>query len=318
MRVCASSDLASSDMPMSCSSIMVPDDIKISHDDTRRIKLELDTCINVIQGTSPEQLKELRDEPEALRILYRTSNLNKYFMNLYDEEPRNWCEDEEAFFNKTREDDRYITLSNDSQADMYVTNVSRSSDAYFSRLNVLNIVKTWANADLWRNMSNSTPPFILKQDQLVLQPYHNYGKTLRVRLNGTRLLEAISHTSYTLRDGARITVEISPFKDDLWQELFTFVYYFKDTNRKAEKATIMKRCQEAEREVESARMALENNLKKAKSLTETLETKIRSCSSCVSTLGMYSRKCESYRARDPQKRWRQTNTGRNPNDVYTD
>jgi hypothetical protein len=296
---------------------MVPDDIKISHDDARRIKQELDTCINAIQGNSPEQLEELRDAPEELRILYRVSNLNKWSMGIYAQQPRNCAKDEEDFWSKSREDDRYITLFNDHQADVYVTNVSRSSEAYFSRLNVLNIVKTWANAHLWTWMSNSTPPFILEQDKLALQPSHHYGKRIRVRLDGTRLPEAVDTTSYPLRDGSRITVEISPHDDDAWQELFTCIYNFKDFNRKAEKATRTKRCQEVQREVESARMALEKHLKDAKSLTENLETKIKSLESCETSLGMHSLKYASYEQRYPAKRWRRANTGLAPNSVYT-
>jgi hypothetical protein len=170
-------------------------------------------------------------------------------------------------------------------------------------------------------MSNKTPPFIIKEDNLNLEPDERNGKLIRVKLDGIILPRCVSPTSYRLRNGARISVEISPFDDDdEWKELFTFIYYFKNSQynfQKAQKAALMKSWQEAEMEVKSAQMTLKKNLINGKSLIENLEEKINYCTSCETRLGMYSRKFESYRTRFPENRWRQTNTSQNPIYVYT-
>ena len=268
--------------PMSCFSIMSPNDIKISDRDTRRIKEELDTCIEITQGTSPEQLHESRDGPERPRILYRLSNMGTQFTDIYPEDPRNCCENEADFWSKSGKDDRYIILSNDKQADKYVTNISPSNMAYFLRLNVLNILKTWTNAGSWKCMSNTTPPFILERDTLVLLPDHKNGEFLRVKINGVLLHQADEPTPYVLQNRDVVTVECCQFDDD-WETLFTFKYRFKHISYIAQNTNLTANWKTAEREVTSARMALEKHLKTAKSLTENLEMKMMSRKSCEAT-----------------------------------
>jgi hypothetical protein len=131
-------------------------------------------------------------------------------------------------------------------------------------------------------MSNKAPPFILERDTLVLQPDKQNGDFLRVKINGELLHQAVEPTPYMLRDRDDVTVECSRFDDD-WETLFTFKYRFKNISYITQNTTLTANWKTAEREVTSARMALEKHLKTAKSLTENLEMKMMSRKSCEAT-----------------------------------
>lgn len=292
---------------------MVPDYIEISSSNIQQIYKDLDKCMQTIQGTARGRSK---DSAEKLHIIYRVSDLNTRLTTLQPEKPSQCCNSEDDFWSRTQKDDRYIALSNENQADMYVTNISCSIPANFRRLNVLNIVKTWTIEDApWRCMSNTNAPFIIEQDKLALQPTTSYNEMIRVKLNDILLPQAVSVTCHQLCDQSRITVEGRPYDDDPWVELFTITYVFKDKNYITEKAEMTEYLEVMQLQVESSRMELESCIANALTLTKTMENKMKICEFMENEIGEGVMNFELFRFRPTKSRWRRTNNSNTQ--VYT-
>jgi hypothetical protein len=86
-------------------------------------------------------------------------------------------------------DTRYVAVRHSGSAEEYVTNVSTSSPAFFTRHSVQGLCRTrhGYGHEAWLRMSGETPLFIIVDDKIVLskQP----PASIRVELNGRQLVD---------------------------------------------------------------------------------------------------------------------------------
>jgi len=248
------------------------------------IRYQVGKCVkHVIEpyGTVNNQLQN---------IIFQVSDLGKELKNIPDiSSSDNDFVTEEDFWKKCNQnkhgitDMRYITITNDEEADVYVTNISQSVKSHFNRFNLLNLLKTWTdrlmwdqyegfNSNIWSMMSANESLFIIENDTLTLF-YKNYGENIRVNIDNN-VLEKDLTKPHPLKDGCIIKVEVRRHVNE-WKELFTCKYCFLHypVNDKKTLSFFYKRFHDSEAELEKVRRSLETQLQICKDLSSKFEKK---------------------------------------------
>jgi len=280
------------------------------------IQQQLGKCIKrVIEPYGPHN-KNLQ------HTIYQVSDLTTILKKLPDTSSDNdcGCVSEEDFWGKCNEkyhglqNQRYITISDDEEADVYVTDISPCVEACFTRWNLLNILKTWTGRrrahfdhNVWKCMSVYESLFTVKDDNLILC-YSNYGKKIRVNIDNI-LLPFDLNRSYPLKDGSIIRVEVCRYDDNVWEDLFTCRYGFlhRRVTEKRETSFFLKKFNDAEKELELTRKSLENNLKISRNLSDKFEKKRKILKKCQNQLETHLNQFESNPRRSRMIRYRFVN-----------
>jgi len=281
------------------------------------IQQQLGKCIKrVIEQYGPHN-KNLQ------HTIYEVSDLTTILKKLPDTSSSDndcGCVSEEDFWERCNkkynglQHIRYITITDDQEADVYVTDISPSVESCFTRLNLLNLLKTWSGRrklhfdhNEWRCMNVHESLFTLKNDNLILC-YSKYGKNIRVNIDNILLQSALKH-SYPLHDGSIIRVEVCRYDDDVWEDLFTCRYGFlhRRVKEKRQTSIFLKKFNDAEKELELARKSLENNLKISRNLSEKFEKKRKFFKKCQNELESHLNQFESNSNRARKNRYRFVN-----------
>jgi hypothetical protein len=273
------------------------------------IQQQLGKCIkHMIKPYGPANNKQLQHtiyEVSDLttisnELLTVTSSSNYHFGDVSKEDFLVKCGEKYS----STQDLRYITITHDNEADVYVTDISPSVKACFTRFNMLNILKTWGArymlnkykgiASPWTTMSTKQSLFTLKNDNLILC-YDKYGDTIRVTIDD-KVLPKDLKCSYPLMHGSIIRVEVQLYIEDVkWEELFTCRYGFLHSRvtDKNETSKKMKKFEDAKKELESARISLETNLNISRKLSRKFENNRKTFEKCQAQLESHLNKFES-------------------------
>ena len=284
------------------------------------IQQQLGKCIKrVIEPYGPHN-KNLQ------HTIYQVSDLTTILKKLPDTSSSDndcGCVSEEDFLERCNkkyhglQDIRYITITDDQEADVYVTDISPSVESCFTRLNLLNILKTWSGRHMmdkfpnnqcnpWRYMSSNESLFSIEKDTLTLH-YSKYGKVIRVKIDNIDLPYDLEH-KHSLKDGSVIRVEVCRYDHD-WEELFTCRYGFlhRHVIEKRETSFFLKKFHDSEKELELARKSLENNLQISKKLSKKFEKKKNILKTCQNELESHLKQFESNSQRVRKNRYRVVN-----------